>query len=53
VARSEKKEEEESIETEAADEIHRKPRCVCGEETEKDAKKYIYALFFSYATKLF
>jgi hypothetical protein len=42
---TEEKKEEDDVETEAADERHRKPRCVCGEEIEKIRKKKEFDLF--------
>jgi hypothetical protein len=40
--KGEEEEDDDNIETEAADEKHRKPRYVCGEEIEREEK---YDLF--------
>jgi hypothetical protein len=44
------KKKEDDVETEAADEGHWKPRCVCGEKAERKRK---YDLFSFYPRKMF
>jgi hypothetical protein len=53
VRKSERKENEDNIETEAADEIHRKPRCFCGEEVGREEMRKNKKDFLFYSRNLF